>query len=117
MKYMVKQFGAGDEPWSEGEFLFNAMIWATGTRMWGASKEQTAVMRRHEKKSEVTWDTIELLIPGAQLTVWSREDGIPYPNLNEEPDPDDLCPEGNVTKQFWNNLYESIDLWQKDSEN
>lgn len=32
MKYMTKQFGNGDESWTDGEPLYNAMIWATGTR-------------------------------------------------------------------------------------
>jgi len=54
MKYMTKQFSNGDVPWTEGELLFNAMVWATGTRMWGASKELTDVMRRPIKESDVT---------------------------------------------------------------
>jgi len=37
-----------------GELLFNAMIWETGTRMWDALKELTAVMRRPKKDSDVT---------------------------------------------------------------
>lgn len=94
---MTKQFGDGDEPWTDGELLFNAMVWATGTRMWGASKELTKVMRRPINESDVTWDTVELLIPGAQLTVWSRDDETPFPNLNDEPNPEDLAPEGSVT--------------------
>jgi hypothetical protein len=71
--------------------------------------ELTAIMRKPEKESDVTWDMVELLIPGAQFTVWSRDDGIPFPDLNAEPDPDDLCPEGNVTKQFWKNLNSGIE--------
>ena len=43
--------------------------------------------------------------------VWSRDDRTPFPNLNDELDPDDLCPEGGVTKQFWKNLYEGIERW------
>jgi hypothetical protein len=116
MKYMTKQFGSGDEPWTEGELLFNAMVWATGTRMWGASKELTAIMRRPVKDSDVTWETVELLIPGAQFTVWTREDGTTFPNLNDESDPDDLCPEENITKQFWKNLYRGIEQWRKESK-
>lgn len=106
MKYMTKQFGSGYEPWGWGELLFNAMVWATGTRMWGASKELTAVMRKPEKESNVIWDTVELLMSGTQLTVWSRKDETHFPNLNNEFDPDDLCPEGDVTKQFWRVLYQ-----------
>jgi hypothetical protein len=34
MKYMTKQFGNGDEAWTEGELLFNAIVWTTGMRMW-----------------------------------------------------------------------------------
>jgi hypothetical protein len=84
------------------------MVWATGTRMWGASKELTTVMRRPKKNSDVTWDIVELVMPGAQFTVWSRDDGTPFPNLNDETDSDNLAPEGSVTKQFWKNLYDSI---------
>lgn len=108
MKYMAKQFIPGDVPWTDGELLFNAMVWATGTRMWGASKELTAVMRRPVKESDVTWEMVNLLMPGTKITVWSREDEIPFPNLNDEPDPDDLAPEGSVTKQFWRNHYQII---------
>jgi hypothetical protein len=115
MKYRTKQFGNGDDAWTEGELLFNAMVWATGTRMWGASKELTAIMRKPEKDSDVTWDTVELLIPGAQFTVWSRDTGTPFPDLNAEPDPDDLFPEGSVTKQFWKNRYQCIERWRKES--
>ena len=34
-------------------------------------------------------------------TARSRDDRKPFPNLNEEPELDDLCPESDVTKQFW----------------
>ncbi|MFA5332319.1 MAG: hypothetical protein WC342_08070 [Methanoregula sp.] len=111
---MTKQFGSGDEPWTEGELLFNAMVWTTGTRMWGASKELTEVMRKPGTGVDnVTWDTVELLMPGTQITVWSREEGSPFLNLKGEPDPDDLCPESDVIKQFWHNLYAGIERWQR----
>lgn len=105
MKYMTKQFGTGDDAWTEGELLFNAIVWDTGTRMWGASKELTTIMWRPKKDSDVIWDTVELFIPGAQFTVWSRDDGTPFPNLNDEPDLDNLAPEESVTKQFWKDKY------------
>lgn len=108
MKYMTKQFGTGNEPWTDGELLFNAMVWVTGTRMWGASKELTEVMRRPVKESDIIWDTVELLMSGIQVTVWSREDGTALPNLTDELDPDDLCPESDTTKQFWKNRYRII---------
>jgi len=76
----------------------------------------TAIIWKPEKVSDVIWDAVELLMPGMQLTVWSRNDGTPFPNLNEEPDPDDLYPESNVTKQFWMNLYEGIDKWRNESK-
>jgi hypothetical protein len=98
MKYMTKQFGDNKDLWSEGELLFNGMVWASNTRMWGASKELTAVMLRPVKVLDVIWDTVELLIPGTEITVWSRNDGIPFLTLNDTPDPDDLAPEGSVTK-------------------
>jgi hypothetical protein len=50
-----------------------------------------------------------LLITGTQFAVWSRKDGTSNLDLNDELDPDDLCPEGNVTKKFWNNLYQRIE--------
>ena len=108
MKYMTKQFGSGDKLWADGALLFNAIVWATRTRMWGASNELTDIMRKPVKEYDIVWDTVELLIPGAQLTVWTREDGKHFPNLNDEPDPDDLCPEGDVTKQFWKNSYQGF---------
>jgi hypothetical protein len=52
---------------------------------------------------------------GGQNTVWSRDDGTPFPNLNTEPDLDDLTPEESVTKQLWLNLYEGIERWRKES--
>ena len=69
-------------------------------------------MRRPEKNSDATWDTVELLMLGTQLTVWSRDDGTPFPNFNDEPDPDDTCPKEGVTKQFWKTLYIGVDFWR-----
>jgi hypothetical protein len=112
MKYMSKQFGTG-EPWTKEELLFNAMVWETGTRMWGASKELTDVMRKPETISDVIWDTVELLIPGpvwcATFTVWSRDDGEPFPALDAEQDPEDLAPEGLTTKLLWKVEYDRLD--------
>jgi len=34
---------------------------------------------------------------------------MPFPKLNDEPDPDVLAHEGSVTKQFWKTLYRRID--------
>lgn len=116
MKYMSKQFGTG-EPWTKEELLFNAMVWKTGTRMWGASKELTAVMRKPESVSDVVWDIVELLIPGpvgcATFTIWSRDDGEPFPVLNTEQDPDDLAPEGQITKMNWQVMYWAERVWRK----
>lgn len=112
MKYMSKQFGTG-EPWTDGELLFNAMVWDTGTRMWGASKELTAVMRKPETVSDVIWDTVELLTPGGEFEIWSRDDGDPFPVLGEqyetEQDPDDLAPESWMTKSFWKKKWDRLD--------
>jgi hypothetical protein len=66
-------------------------------------------MQKPQKESDIMRDTIELLMSGTQLTVWSREDGTPFPNLNDETNPDDPCPEEYVTKQFWKNKYEGIE--------
>lgn len=55
MKYMVKQFGTETEPLTKGDLLFNAVVWKTKTRMWGTSKELTAVMKRPDKDSDVIW--------------------------------------------------------------
>jgi len=60
--------------------------------------------------------TIILSLNKAQFTVWSRDDGTPFPNLNSEPDPDDLCPEEILTKQFWKTLYWNIEQWRKEKE-
>jgi len=72
-------------------------------------------MRKPVKESDIVWDTVDLLIPGAQLTVWSRDNGIPFPNLNEEPNPVDLAPEGNITKQFWKNNNIGNNQWHEES--
>ena len=96
-----------DQLWIDGELQFNALVQVTGTRMWGVAKELTVEMRRSKKDSEVTWDTVELLIPRAQFTVQFRDDGTPLPNLTEEPDPDDLYSEEYLTKQFWKSRYDA----------
>jgi hypothetical protein len=82
--------------------------------MWGASKELTTIMRKSVKDSDVIWDTVELLMPGAQLTVWSCDDGTSFPNLNDELDPDDFYRESDVTKQFWKNRFEAIEYRQNE---
>jgi hypothetical protein len=111
MKYMTKQFGNGDEAWNDGDLLFNAIIWDTSTRMWGAASELTAIMKRPKTNSDIIWDSIELLIPGAQFTVWTRHDGTlnpPFIELQEtEQEPDDLCPDDKITKWLWTTKYES----------
>ena len=76
----------------------------------------TAIIWKPEKVSDVTWDTVKLLVKGTQFVIWSRKNGTLLPNLNAELDPDDLYPEGNVTKQFWMNLYEGIDKWRNESK-
>jgi hypothetical protein len=112
MKYMSKQFGTG-EPWTNSELLFNAMIWETGTRMWGASKELTAVMRKPESISDVVWDIVELLTPGGEYEVWSRENGEPLPARGAEQDPDDLAPESQITKMRWQVMYWAERIWRE----
>jgi hypothetical protein len=72
-------------------------------------------MRRPEKESNVTCEIVVLLMPGTQLTAWSCDDGMPFPNLHNEPDLDDLYPECDVTKQFWRNLYRGIERWRPES--
>jgi len=109
MKYMVKQFGSGEEPWTNGELSFNAHVWQSCTRMWGASKELTAVMRKPKTESDIIWDIVELLSNGAYFVIWSHEDENSNLNLNAELDPDDICPEGDVTKQFWINMYQGLE--------
>lgn len=110
LKYMSKQFGIGDENWTNEELLFNAIVWSTKTRMWGASKELTAVMKKPETKSENVWESIELLIlnPLKGMTVieiWVRDAGEPFPDLCEL-NPDDLCPEDSTTRRLWVKKYE-----------
>nr|WP_321352918.1 hypothetical protein [uncultured Methanoregula sp.] len=56
-------------------------------------------------------------MPEAQLNVWSRDEGTPFLNLNEESDPDDLCPEGDVTKPFWKTLFARIEIWRREFNN
>ena len=34
MKYMAKELALATEPWTKRDFLFNAMVWKTKTRMW-----------------------------------------------------------------------------------
>lgn len=117
MGYMSKQFGTG-EPWTSAEKLFNAAMWKTKTRMWGCSKELTAVMRKPETVSDVEWDSVELLTPAGEFPVWQREDGEPFPVLDDPDirDPDDLCPEGYVTKLRWKNWYRTIEMMRADMQ-
>jgi len=65
-------------------------------------------MRRPVKETDVIWDTIELPVPGAQLTVWSRKDETTMPSINAEKCINYLAPEHTVTKQFWINKFEAI---------
>lgn len=113
MKYMDKQFSEGTEGWTEGDLLFNAMMWETKTRMWGTSKELTAVMKRPDSpESGIVWDTIELVTPGGEFKVWSSEDGTPLPVLDDpdEQDPDWLCEceESCIWKVIWDIHYNRI---------
>lgn len=114
MKYMTKQFGTDDVAWPEEKSCLTRLVWMTATRMWGASKELTAVMRRPLKESDVTWDSIELIVPGEEIDVWSRGEGTPFPNFADETDPDDFCPEDTITKQLWRNHYSTLERWRKE---
>ena len=69
------------------------------------------VMKRPLKESGVIWDAVELLVPRTQFTVWSRDDGTPCPNLDNDIDLDDLYPEETITKQFWKSKYTNINQW------
>lgn len=112
MKYMDKQFSVGNEGWTKGDWLFNAMMHKTRTRMWGTSKELTAVMKRPDAPdSGIVWDTVELLVPGYERVIWQRKDGESFPVLDDPDiqDPDDLCPESAITKQIWETKWDRLD--------
>jgi len=92
------------------------MVWKTSTRMWGASKELTIVMRRPEKISDVIWDIVELLTKGGQFAVWSPTDKTLKPVINAGMCLDDLAPEKYVTKEFWINKYNRITQCKRESK-
>lgn len=73
-------------------------------------------MHRPVKESKVTGYMVELLMPGTELTVWSRADLISSLNFNDETDPDNRYPEGAITKQFWKELYWGIEQWRRTKE-
>jgi len=43
-------------------------------------------------------------------------DGTPFPNLNNEPHPDDLYPEEYVTKPFWKDFYWCVEQRRVESK-
>jgi len=47
---------------------------------------------------------VESLI-GELVKDMARKDEIPFSNLNDEPNPEDMNPEESVTKQFWKTKY------------
>jgi hypothetical protein len=42
----------------------------------------------------------------------SRDDETPFPDLNTNPNIDDLFPKESVTKQIWRTLCEGIERWK-----
>lgn len=131
MKYMGKQFGIGSDGWSKGDLLFNAMMWYTKTRMWGASKELTAVMRKPEIVSDVEWNSVELLkpqemkLPNGETRViecshlvWQRDNGEPFPVLDDPDisDPDDFIPLNNSEPEglYWKRVFHQDKIFEKD---
>ena len=58
-----------------------------------------------------------VLYQAPSYDVNSRDDRTPFPNFNDEPEPDDLCPEGSVTMMFWKNLYEGIEQRRQEAIN
>jgi hypothetical protein len=108
MAYMSPQFGIGDTQWTPQEWLFNALMWQTKTRMWGCSKEITAAMKRPDKVSDFVCDTVTLRTPNSDTVLWERKDGDNFPDLSNVeniPDDDDLVPEGRITLDFWERQY------------
>jgi hypothetical protein len=108
MKYMASQFGVGDTEWTPQEWLFNALMWETKTRMWSSSKNITAIMRRPDKATDFICNSVTLRTPGADTVIWERETGDSFPDLSNVeniPNDDDLAPEGWATRERWKRRY------------
>ncbi len=80
-KYLEKGFLIGE--WTTGMLLFNAHLWDTGFRMYGASKRIRDMMNiKDEKDSDVVWletrmQTMELTPDGEEVeidkVIWYRQ--------------------------------------------
>ena len=80
-KYLEKGFLMGE--WTTGMLLFNAHLWDTGFRMYGASKRIRDMMNiKDEKDSDIVWletrmQTMELTPEGEEIeidkVIWYRQ--------------------------------------------
>jgi len=80
-KYLAKGFLL--DKWSTGMLLFNAHLWETGYRMYGASKNIRKIMNiREEKNSDVVWletrlQTVEITPENEEVeidrVIWHRQ--------------------------------------------
>lgn len=80
-KYLEKGFLIGE--WTTGMLLFNAHLWDTGFRMYGASKRIRDMMNiKDEKDSDIVWletrmQTMELTPEGEEIeidkVIWYRQ--------------------------------------------
>lgn len=117
-KYLEKGFLIGE--WTTGMLLFNAHLWDTGFRMYGASKRIRDMMNiKDEKDSDIVWletrmQTMELTPEGEEVeidkVIWYRQyipdwiDSQLWLDINgkvriTDPPPLYLCNWGRVLKE------------------
>ena len=124
MQYMSPQFGVGNTEWTPQEWLFNALMWDTKTRMWGCSREITLAMRKPDSTPNFICDVVTLRTPGVDTIIWERDSHSPFPDLSNVeniPNDDDLAPEGWTTRERWKRRYwadrknHSLDYFDKNN--
>lgn len=77
--YLIKYLSKGlYKRWEPAEFLFNAVLWKTKTRMWGCSRHFSKIMEPEMKDKDEDWQCDEVYKldsanPENKQLIWSRE--------------------------------------------
>lgn len=115
MKYIAKGFVStdsryGDHKWTPAELVFNALVWDGNYRTFQPSRGLQQYMGWTPGHDDaIYWHTNTMQHEQGSVTVWEKSilSWIPGRTLlaagiKEGADPDDLCPEGEITRQLWN---------------
>jgi len=106
LKYLSKGLGGtgskfGEDLLTPGQYVFHALVWKHGWRLFSSSQSLSRVMRWKKDRGVTEWLATDLLKDGVIHPVWRLEgsDGLQHGLFGSWESPDDGLPEGQTIDQ------------------